>query len=100
MIRYAPLHRPALVDASDRPITNLSWKPPQSGQFFGWMSSDGFSTVRVDSIQAIYPNPQRSDVHMLCLQYGTQMVINNLDAARLIKRLGWKEPESVNGNGR
>jgi hypothetical protein len=93
------MRRSALVEPSGRPISNLSWKPPQAGGYFGWLSADGFNTVKLDSIQAICPSTNRNDSHMISLQHGVAMVINNLDAARLMKKLGWKEPEATKGHG-
>jgi hypothetical protein len=78
-----------------------AWRAP-GGQspYFGWLGADGFTTVRVDRIQALFPQmkqvgqfsaPEPTGNYVI-VQEGVQLVINDQDALRLMKRMGWIEP--------
>lgn len=83
------------------PSSSYSWAPPrdknsgQRAEYFGWLGPDGFSTVRIDDVMAVFPNPQRREMYILMLHYQVNMAINYEDALRLMKRLGWMEPSNT-----
>ncbi len=88
--------RSQILDPSgERAATSTMEAPGGQSPYFGWMGADGFSTVRVDRIQAVFQSPQRSDQYILVLEYGVSMTINSQDGLRLLCRLGWKEKGTV-----
>lgn len=87
------LARSPLLDDTGQRVTSCAWEPPRgSSPYFGWMGDAGFSTLKMESIVAMFPNPQRSDLYIILLSTGAQMAIGLTDGERLIKRLGWTEP--------
>ena len=81
-----------------------AWRAP-GGQspYFGWLGADGFSTVRIERIQALFPHmkqtgqfsaPEPTGLYVMVLE-GAQFMINDQDALRLMKRMGWVEPGEI-----
>ena len=86
-----------VLDATGhRALASATMEPPTgSSPFFGWLGPDGFSSVRIDAIQAICPDQRRTGQYVLSLKYGAAMVINTEDAMRLMKRLGWSQKSAL-----
>jgi hypothetical protein len=85
-----------LDPTGQRAQVSAHWQPPKgSSPFFGWMGQEGFSTIRVENVQAICPQGNFPDRYVVSLKYGVTMIINGEDALRLMKRMGWLEPGEV-----
>jgi hypothetical protein len=87
---------PILDPSGVRADASVHWRVP-GGQspYFGWMGQDGFTTLKIDEVVAMWPNPQISSRYQLALKNGSQMSINDQDALRLMKRMGWIEPGEI-----
>ena len=90
--------RSTILDAAGNRAPAATMEAPAGhSQYFGWLGSDGYATVRIDAIQALFPSPQRADQYLMVLKYGANMVINSEDAKRLMRRMGWSESRKVQG---
>jgi hypothetical protein len=94
-----------ILDASgQRAESSRHWRvPSDKSGFFGWMGADGYSTIRVSEISAMFPEVTRDTPHSAPTVTGnyivfmgpqSRMVMNAEDSIRLMRRLGWYDPES------
>jgi hypothetical protein len=87
-----------MTEPSDRPVENLHWTPPggngPGGEYFGWLGPLGFSTLKVARVVTIMPAQDKPEFHVVGLDVSglNCIAMPNVDAYRLMKRLGWKEP--------
>lgn len=96
-----------ILDASGNravvPITSAWRSPGGQSPYFGWFGQDGFSTIKIDRVQAIFPQMKQTGqftpaeptgLYVVVLD-GMNMLINDQDALRLMKRMGWIEPGTL-----
>jgi hypothetical protein len=89
-----------LDDTGTAVKTSASWQEPRGGHYFGWLTADGFCTVRIEHVQAISPSAHRRDQYVVLMLHGVALTIGDQDALRLMKRLGWVEPGGKKVNER
>lgn len=79
-----------LDERGERAISTTTWEPPKgSHPFFGWMGDEGFTTLRLEDIQAVTPHPQLRGRMIVFMRAGLQVFVNGADGERLLRRLGW-----------
>lgn len=83
-----------ILDSTGTPApASAMWQVPGTqSPYFGWMGEEGFTTIRLDMVKALTPHPQFRMRGVVWLEGNTNVVINADDMARLMKRLGWREP--------
>jgi hypothetical protein len=85
--------RSVILGENGEALRSVTWSAPAgSSPFFGWMGDEGFTSVRISEIQCVFPNPQRRDQYVMTL-HGVQLLINVEDAYRLMRRIGWTQPQ-------
>ena len=87
-----------------RAESSRHWRAPSDkSEYFGWMGADGFSTIHVKSVRLAGPHmvqeyqhrpPVASGNYYIVLDGGVQVIINAEDAMRLLRRLGWYDPDA------
>lgn len=74
-----------------RPTGIPVFEPPSGGSpYFGWLDDNGQpTTVKVESIAALFPDPKRPGSFTVALSNGGVLILTAEATERLLKRLGW-----------
>jgi hypothetical protein len=87
------IQSPILGPDGVRAPVSACWQAPAgSSPWFGWFGDDGFTTVRIESIKAVTPHPQMRGRMIIWCDGNCNLVIGSEDCMRLLKRMGWMEP--------
>ena len=95
MSNNGAVRSPILGAYGERAETATMEAPSGSSPFFGWLGDNGYATVRLESVHALIPNPNRRGEYVMALDAGAQLGINGEDALRLMRRLGWSQKSTL-----